>query len=108
MRAAMPSLSAAFIATHSMEEIIAAMTNKSKNQQPTDDKSKRVVVKKLAPMKIVVAMPPQTKVISTPVKKNKDHTLMDLANTPVKNVQVPSSYKKGRPLSRREIIHGWW
>lgn len=105
VRAAMPSLSAEFIAKHSMGEIYAAMINQSKNQQSSKDISQKVVVKNFTPTKIGVAMPTQTKV---PVKKNKDKSLMDMANTPIKNVQLPCSYRKGRPLTRREIIHGWW
>ena len=38
----------------------------------------------------------------------KTNTLRQLASTPVSNIVQAHSFSKKKPLSMREITHGWW
>ena len=119
----MPSLSESFIASSSMAEIFATMkkhksqteTRADANVSMSEKLVMRVVSSEKIVMKIVTPEKTMTKMNSQPptqlptvVKNHRVKTLMELANTQLNNVQVGHSSTKGRPLTRREIIHGWW
>ena len=117
----MPSLSESFIASSSMAEIFATMKkHKSQTETSADANvseklvmqvvsSEKIVMKIVTPEKTMTKMNSQPPTqLPTVVKNHRVKTLMELANTQLNNVQVGHSSMKGRPLTRREIIHGWW
>ena len=118
----MPSLSESFIASSSMAEVFAALKKCKSQTGATADadvsKSEKLVMKVVSSDKIVMKIATldktmmksqhPTKQLPTVAKNRTVKTLMEMANTSVKNVQVSHSSMKGRPLTRREVIHGWW